>query len=176
MEQQNPAVLVRLDEFSRNCNIGKYRHFNAALRAKRLNDYLGIPVVAINIMLGSVFFVALSRDLPAFAKWTGGFLALGAALISGIATFFNFGKLFEGHRGIANKYVVLASKCETTIARFRDSIIDVGGLDALLQEYQERYSEISDEAKAFPTNERDFELALRNEKLRVDSLRQRYGR
>jgi hypothetical protein len=75
-----------------------------------------------------------------------------------------------------NKYVALTAKCETTIARFRDSIIDVGGLDALLQEYQERYSEISDEAKAFPTTDRDFKVALRSEKLRVDSLSKRYGR
>jgi hypothetical protein len=124
---RDSAVFDRVEELCRNCNIGKYRHFNAAARAKRLNDSLGIPVVAINIVLGSVFFVALSQDLPAIAKWGGGFLALTAALISGIATFFNFGKQFEGHRGIANKYVNLAAKCETTIARFQDGLVDLGG-------------------------------------------------
>jgi hypothetical protein len=174
-ERQDPAVLARLEELSRNCSLGKYRHFNAATRAKRLNDYLGIPVVAVNIVLGSVFFVALSHELADVTKWGGGFLALGAALISGISTFFNFGKLFEGHRGIANKYLGLATKCETTVARFRDDLINVGGLDSMLQEHQERYAEINDEAKAFPTSDRDFKVALRDEDKRVTHIQKRYG-
>lgn len=71
---RDPAVLDRVEELCRNCNLGKYRHFNASSRAKRLNDYLGLPVVAINIILGSVFFIALSQDLPSITKWAGGFL------------------------------------------------------------------------------------------------------
>jgi hypothetical protein len=172
---RDPAVLDRVEELCRNCNLGKYRHFNAASRARRLNDYLGAPVVAINIILGSVFFIALSQELPAIAKWSGGFLALTAALISGITTFFNFGKQFEGHRGIANKYVSLAAKCETAIARYRDGLVDLGGLDGLLQEFQERYSEISEEAKAFSTSQRDFKVALESETLRAASIKKRQG-
>lgn len=165
--------LDRVEELSRNCNIGKYRHFNAATRAKRLSDYLGLPVVAINIVLGSVFFIALSQELPDIAKWGGGFLALAAALISGISTFFNFGKQFEGHRGIANKYVSLASKCDTAVARFRDGLIDIKSLDGLLQELQERYSEVSEEAKAFATSDKDFKVALDSEAIRVEKMRKR---
>jgi hypothetical protein len=172
-QSKDPAVLDRVEELSRNCNIGKYRHFNAATRAKRLNDYLGVPVVAINIILGSVFFIALSQELPDIAKWSGGFLALAAALISGVSTFFNFGKQFEGHRGIANKYVSLAAKCETAIARYRDGLITLEGLDSLLQEYQERYSEVSEEAKAFSTSGKDFKVALDSEGTRVAAMRKR---
>jgi hypothetical protein len=170
---KDPAVLDRVEELSRNCNLGKYRHFNAATRAKRLSDYLGLPVVAINIILGSVFFIALSQELPDMAKWSGGFLALTAALISGISTFFNFGKQFEGHRGIANKYVSLASKCETAIARYRDGLIDLSALDGLLQEFQERYSEVSEEAKAFATSGKDFKVAIDSESMRVAGIRKR---
>jgi hypothetical protein len=170
---RHPAVLDRVEELSRNCNLGKYRHFNAAARAKRLNDYLGVPVVAINIILGSVFFIALSKQLPNPAKWGGGFLALTAALISGVSTFFNFGKQFEGHRSIANKYVMLGAKCETAIARYSDGLIDLDGLDGMLQELQERYSEVSEEAKAFTTSPRDFKLALESEAIRVAQLRKR---
>lgn len=172
-EPPSSAVLCRVEELARNCNIGKYCHFNASDRARRLNDYLGVPVVAINIVLGSVFFIALSQELPDITKWSGGFLALTAALISGISTFFNFGKQFEGHRSIANKYVSLAAKCETTIARYRDSLLDLVGLDAMLLELQERYSEISDEAKAFATSNRDFKVALEREALRVSAIRKR---
>ncbi|MCA0176334.1 MAG: SLATT domain-containing protein [Proteobacteria bacterium] len=170
---RDPAVLDRVEELDRNCNIGKYRHFNAASRAKNLSDCLGLPVVAINIILGSVFFIALSQELPAIAKWSGGFLALTAALIGGIATFFNFGKQFEGHRGIANKYVALAVKCETAIARYRDGLIDLGELDAFLQEFQERYTEISEEAKAFSTSKSDFKVALESETTRISTIRKR---
>lgn len=172
-QSKDPAVLDRVEELSRNCNIGKYRHFNAATRAKRLNEYLGVPVVAINIILGSVFFIALSQELPDIAKWSGGFLALAAALISGVSTFFNFGKQFEGHRAIANKYVSLAAKCETAIARYRDGLIALEGLDRLLQEYQERYSEVSEEAKAFSTSGKDFKVALDSEGIRVAAIRKR---
>lgn len=170
---RNPEVLARLELLCRNCNLGKYRHFSAASRAKHFNDYLGVPVVAINIVLGSVFFIALTQELPAVAKWTGGFLALAAALISGITTFFNFGKQFEGHRGIGNKYMNLAAKCETTIARYRDGLVDLTTLDGLLEELQKRYNEISDEAKPFATSESDFRSALQNEELRVESNRER---
>lgn len=169
----DPAIVDRVEELSRNCHLGKYRHFHAAQRAKRLSDYLGVPVVAINIVLGSIFFITLSQDLPTFAKWSGGFLGLLAALISGITTFFNFGKLFESHRNVANKYVSVAGKCETAVARFRDGLMDIRGLDAVLSELQERYSEINDEAKAFTTNEADFRVALHSEKLRVSTLRAR---
>jgi hypothetical protein len=172
---RDPAVLARVQELGRNCNLGKYRHFNAASRSRRLNDYLGVPVVVINIVLGSVFFIALSQELPAIAKWSGGFLALTAALISGITTFFSFGKQFEGHRAIANKYVSLAGKCETAIARYRDGLVDLGGLDGLLQEFQERYSEISEEAKAFSTSTRDFEIALVKEAERRAAIKERQG-
>lgn len=75
---------------------------------------------------------ALSKDLPDFAKWGGGFLALIGALISGITTFFNFGKQFEGHRGIGNKSLMLAGKCETTIARCRDVGMAYSTLVALM--------------------------------------------
>jgi hypothetical protein len=170
---RDPAVLDRVEELCRNCNLGKYRHFNASSRAKRLNDYLGLPVVAINIILGSVFFIALSQDLPSITKWAGGFLGLAAALIGGISTFFNFGKLFEGHRSIANKYINLAAKCEISIARYRDNLIDLEGLDKLLQDLQESYSEISEESKAFPTSERDFKVALDSETIRVKTMRDR---
>lgn len=100
-------------------------------------------------------------------------LGLAAALIGGISTFFNFGKLFEGHRSIANKYINLAAKCEISIARYRDNLIDLEGLDKLLQELQESYSEISEESKAFPTSERDFKVALDSETIRVKTMRDR---
>jgi hypothetical protein len=172
-KNSDSAIVDRVEELCRNCNLGKYRHFNAAHRAKRLSDYLGVPVVAINILLGSVFFIALSQELPTFAKWGGGFLGLSAALISGITTFFNFGKLFEGHRNVANKYVAVAGRCETAIARFRDGLLDLKGLDLLLNELQERYAEINDEAKAFTTNQADFQYALHSESLRTSTMRVR---
>jgi hypothetical protein len=152
-----------MGELGRNCNIGKYRHFRAADRAKLLNDSLGVIVVLINIVVGSAFFIAISKQLPPIAQWIGGFLALGAALTSGVTTFFSFDSLFEQHRDIADKYVKLLAKCEISLARYHDGLVDLGGIDQLLQEYQERYSEISDEAKEFPTSRSDFANALKRE-------------
>jgi len=166
-------VVDSLHELCRNANIGKYRHFSAAARAKHLNDRLGLPVVAINIILGSVFFVTLSTDIPDVAKWAGGFLALSAALISGISTFFNFGKLFEGHRGIGNKYVALAARCSLVSARYEDGLLDLNGVDAMLSELHQRYTEINDEAKAFATTDKDFANAIASEDLRARTLRDR---
>ena len=99
-------------------------------------------------------------------KWAGGFLGLLAAMVSGVTTFFNFGKLFEGHRNIATKYINVAGKCDTAIAQFRDELIDLSTLNSILDELLERYSEINDEAKAFPTNRSDFDNALKDEEIR----------
>lgn len=172
-DSPRPAVVAGLEELCRNANIGKYRHFSAAARAKRLNDCLGVPVVVINVVLGSVFFITISQDIPDLAKWAGGFLGLAGALVSGVSTFFNFGKLFEGHRAIANKYVALAGKCTLALARYQDGLIDLGDIDRALTDLSERYADVNDEAKAYATTARDFKSALHSEVLRVQTLADR---
>lgn len=101
-------------------------------------------------------------------------MGLAAALTTGISTFFNFGRLFEALRDVADKHVTRAAKCEDTIGRFGDGLLELGGLNAMLQELEERYSELGDEARSLPTSDRDFEMAPRNEDRRQAGLARRY--
>src|SRR5437879_8836506 len=100
-------IAVNLSEFCRNAMLTRVAHFAAAQRAKRLQSLFVVPVVVINIVLGSVFFLSLKQELPDIAKWSGAFLALGSAAAAGVQTYFNFHRSFEAHRRIANRYSAL---------------------------------------------------------------------
>jgi len=169
-----PDATVRfLEEICRNASLSKYRHFYAASRNKRLNNLIGVPVVIINIALGSVLFFALSEDLPTIIKWTGAFLALGAATCSGIQTFFNFSCQFEGHRAIANKYLKIAYECQGLLSRYRDGLIKLEQLSSQLKDIQHIYNLTNEEAEVFPTSEKDYNRALLKEKERAEGLSER---
>lgn len=171
--QGSSATLDGLAELTRNCMIGKIRHFSAADRNRWLNHWFGTPNILINVLLGSIFFFSVTTDLPDIAKWVGGGLALLSAACAGIQTFFDFNRLSEGHRNLANRYNALGRQCEVADSRFRDRL---SSLDQMAKEFalfSQQYCQINDDAVAFPTGSRDYRKALEREMERMRGLQER---
>ena len=86
-------------------------------------------------------------------------LAFSAASLSGVQTFFNFYKSFEGHRAIGNRYTHLSRQCKVLQQRHRD--IPTNPVD-LWQQYDKlltEYNEINIDGESFPTSRKDLKTA-----------------
>lgn len=163
-EAPAPEILKELEELRVDARMGKDKHFAAANRTKSLNVLFGLPVVLVNLLLGSLFFTAL---LVAEVRNTvGPVLAFFAAALGAVHTFFNFHRSTEAHRAVGNRYIDVSRRCRTLIRGHQDGLIERGEVWDQLNELQETYSEINKEAEAFPTNSRDFRKAIEKKELR----------
>lgn len=138
--------------------IGKKKHFNAADRKDKLNLWCGLPPIVINIVLGSLLIGLLTESLPDWTKWGGALLAVVAAALTGVQTFFNWQKQVEGHKRIASKYLFLMKDATKLLA-----ICETGApadFEQRLEQLNTRYQDITLDAEAFGTNDDDYKLAI----------------
>jgi len=168
-----PETLKNFDELTRNCMLGKIRHFSAGDRNGHMHRAFGTAVIVINVFLGSVFFYSVSADLRQLAKWVGGGFALLSAAIAGFQSFFGFEHNASAHRDVANQYNALGRRCEHIIGQYHDDLIDLKALSEELTSALARYAEINKDATRLHTTERDFKRALQREDDRVQGLAQR---
>ena len=165
-----PATINTLLELARNASIGKHANYNAAERSKKYKTLFGVPVVVINVALGSVFFFSINQELPDIAKWIGALLALLAASLAALQTYFNFNRTFEAHRSIANRYNELCRECERLYSLHADELIETSTVADELKSLLREYADINKNAEPFPTDDKDFQAALTSEDLRQRGL------
>ncbi len=99
------------------------------------------------------------KHFPAWAEWVGAFLALFAAALSGIQTFFNFQKEYEGHRQIGNQYLSVAKGCERLIAFYFDGMLELADLPPKLEVLDTKYQDVNSQAETFNVTDKDYEKA-----------------
>lgn len=162
-----PQTVIFLEQVARNSRLNKHQHFHAAERNLFYNNIFGSAAIVINVILGSVLFITVSNNLPEVAKWASGFMAMIAAVCGGIQTFFNFQKLFEGHRRIANNYLELQRECEQLLAAFSDQLIELEQFVKEVEVINKKYNTINSDAEVFPTGDKDFRKAKRYEKEKI---------
>lgn len=136
---------------------GKKKHFNAADRKKTYHYWLGLPVVIINLFVGSILFKILFSSegtvlIPAV-------LAFIAALLSGLQTYFNFYQKAEGHRKIGNRYLTVFKHCCRIEAYIKDEVLNKEGIIKNLEDVAKEIDAINRDAEAFPTSDSDFRKA-----------------
>lgn len=154
-----PQTILFLEKIARNSRLNKHQHFHAAERNLFYNNIFGSAAIIINVVLGSVLFITVTNTLPEIAKWLSGFMAMTAAVCGGIQTFFNFQKLFEGHRRVGNNYLEIQRECEYLLAKYKDNSIALDELQKEVDIISKKYNTINNEAEAFPTNDEDFRKA-----------------
>ena len=164
-----PQTLGVLNQLRRNSRINKHQHFCAGERNHFYNGVFGSVAIVINVFLGSLLFVTVTETLPEIARWISAFLAMLAAACGGIQTFFNFQKVFEGHRKIANRYLDIQRECERVIALFTDNLIDTERLANEVDVISKEYGRVNTDAEVFPTGDRDFRKAIACENDKSDS-------
>ncbi|MDK2777974.1 MAG: SLATT domain-containing protein [Pseudomonadota bacterium] len=153
------SVLSLVEHLRYNAHLGKHSHFYASLRRRNLHVLCGVPVVTINLILGSVFFSLLQAELPDWGKWLGAGLALLAAALGGIQTFFDFKKTCAGHREVGNDYLQLARECERLLALHADKLLSLQQLASELPRLNAEYADINERAEAFIVSAKDYDYA-----------------
>lgn len=159
-------TIVFLESIATNSRLNKRQHFYAGERNQFYNNIFGSSAVIINVMLGSVLFITVTNTIPDFAKWLSGFMAMIAAVCSGIQTFFNFHKQSQGHRRIANRYLEVQRECEYLLAKYKDNPIEIELLQEKVERLTDKYNTINNDAEDFPTEDQDFARAKKSLKAR----------
>jgi hypothetical protein len=138
---------------------GKKKHFNAAERKENYHYLIGIPLIIINVLTGSILFYVLTDGATSWIKYVPLFLALIAALLSGFQTYLNLPQKVEGHRRIGNRYLSIMKKCDRLQGYIADKLIPTEEVINRLEKISNDADDINKEAEAFPTNENDYKLA-----------------
>lgn len=161
-----PLTLEVLDKLRKNSHMGKHKHFFASYRGRLLHMWFGVPIVIINVLIGSTFFILLSKEIPTEAKWAGAIFALIAAVLGALQTFFHFHKTAESHRTVGNQYLGIARECERLIASYFDGLQSLAQLSDHLSDLNKRYEEVNTASEGLPTNNKDYLRAFAIEKQR----------
>lgn len=161
-------TLAELDELGDNARLGKDKHFFAAERMKHLNIAFGLPVILINVLLGSVFFSSVLNE--EVKEIVGPALAFLAGTLVAIHTFFNFHKSMEGHRNIGNCYIEIMRRCKIVEKGFRDQKVSDEELWGRLQELTDEYHKINRNAETYPPSKSDYKKALAKREARRKTL------
>ncbi|KGO85904.1 hypothetical protein Q765_13815 [Flavobacterium rivuli WB 3.3-2 = DSM 21788] len=138
---------------------GKKKHFNAADRNEKNHLKLGIPLIIINVLTGSVLFYVLTDGIENWIKFVPLVLAFIAALLSGFQTYMNFQQKVEGHRRIGNRYLASMKKCDRLQGYFLDQSINNGDFMNKMEQIALEIDDINQEAEAYPTSNTDYQLA-----------------
>lgn len=138
---------------------GKKKHFNAADRHEQVHYKIGIPLIVINVLTGSVLFYVLTDGVTNWIKYVPLVLALIAAILSGFQTYLNLPQKVEGHRRIGNRYLSIMKKCDRLQGYIADNLISDADVIKRLEEIAIEADDVNKEAEAFPTNKNDYALA-----------------
>ncbi len=156
-----PSTVAVIEKLRCNSHLGKHSHFEASKSGRNYHVWVGLPIVIINILLGSLLFALMKETLPEWSKWVGGIAALIAAMLGAIQTFFDYKSNYEGHRSVGNGYLSIARECERLIALYFDKCLELQALSEQIHGLNERYEKVNADAEKFPIKDQHFQKALR---------------
>jgi len=152
-------VADKLKRIKVDCLYGKKKHFNAGDRHEKSHYRIGIPLIVINVLTGSVLFYVMTDGVTNWVKFVPLILALVAAILSGFQTYLNLPQKVEGHRRIGNRYLAAMKKCDRLQGYIADNLISNEEAIKKLEEIAVEADDINKEAEAFPTSKKDFSQA-----------------
>jgi hypothetical protein len=180
MPYQIPYTVEVLDKLRWNAHLGKHKHFEAGNRGRKHHVWWGVPVVLINIFVGSVMFSMLGsqQQIAATVAWVGAILSLLAATLGGIQTFFNFEKQSFEHRAVANEYLAIARECERLLALHFDGFLNLEELSKSIDLLNKSYEKVNSRAEGLTVSAKDFARAkaVQEAKKAEESLVQRFAK
>lgn len=151
--------LANLKKIKIDALYGKKKHFNAADRKQNLHYWIGIPLVCLNVITGSVLFYVLTDGITSGLKYVPIVLAFAAAVLSAFQTYFNFDKKAEGNKRIGNRYLAIMKRCDRAAAYQADQFMSKTEFVTMIEEIAEEMARIDQDAEAYPTKSCDYEKA-----------------
>lgn len=154
--KEKSACIEQVKRSRTDALLGKKKHYNAAGRKEKYQHRLGLSVIVINIIIGSALFATLKEVVPEWMKWTGAVMALAAAILSALQTYFSFQKAVQGHRRIAGRYLALVKRCNLFLAKYADEVLSDSQLISEMEALAKEIEQVNTEAHSFPTNNGDY--------------------
>ena len=99
----------RLQEIKVDAVYGHQKHFIASERKNNLHRLIGIPLLVINISIGTSLF-AIFNEGESEWKYIPIIFSYIAAILTGLQTFLKFDKQAVGHHNIGLKYLEVDKK------------------------------------------------------------------
>lgn len=142
-----------------DCLYGKKKHFNAAERKQSYHYWLGVPLVLINIAVGTTLFISLTEGREDWIKFIPVVLAFIAAIMGGIQTYFNFSEKVEGHKRCGNEYLALMKRCNMLESLIRDELVNNEDVIKQLESISENVNSINKMSESYSTSNKDYQKA-----------------
>jgi hypothetical protein len=112
--QSSRELITRWHKRSREIQDSQYE---ASKHLRRNHSYLGIPVLALNLIVGSSIFLSIKTDFGDLGKVIFGSITLLAGLLAGFQTFFKLSEQAEKHQTAGVNAGVLRRKIEQILAK-----------------------------------------------------------
>ncbi|MDB5141094.1 MAG: hypothetical protein JWR12_3010 [Mucilaginibacter sp.] len=141
--QTNQELIARWHKRLREIQFSQY---DAAKRFRNRTYWLGIPILVINIVVGSAIFTSFKGDLGVDGKLLAGFTSLATALLVGFQTFLKFNERSEKHNATAISAASLRRKTEQLLAKGSVHTIT----DAEITKIREEYDRLTHSAPRVP--------------------------
>lgn len=150
---------THLRQLKTDALFGKKKHFNAAARIKRYHNWIGIPLVVFNVLLGSALYRAMTEQTDVWLKHGAMLLAILAALLSALQTFFNFNKRVAAHRRIGNDYLRIYKETKLLLALYSDGAIANADYTKRIEDLEAQAAIVNKSADNFLTSASDYARA-----------------
>ncbi len=154
-EKQQAALLGEFARIEYHASICKHAHFYASESQDSLSTTLGIPVVIINVLIGSTAIKSLGGNYDIAVS----ILSLFAAILASVQTYLSSQKKSMLHKEVGNMYSGIARESRILSGKFFDSIISLEEGWKQVTELDNQYQAASKKAQACPVSQSSLKKA-----------------
>jgi len=134
----------------------KQAHFIAAQKKRWTRSMIGVLIIFLNVLIGSTLIDFL---LPQQAAALIRGLAVFAAALAGIQTFFNFQKDVESHLSSGDTYGSIHRRVRLLIAEYKDGSRNSDDVIADFKKLIDDYLKANAESKGCIPSDKDYDQA-----------------
>jgi hypothetical protein len=137
-----------LAEWYRRIVLSSQGHYNTAQRLRRLNWFLGIPVVCLTAVVGTSVFATLEKEVAGEYRIVLGLVSIIAAVLASLQTFLGFAERAEKHRIFGAHYAALRRELEVLFTR---GVMDSAAFQKAIEDLAKRMDTLGEQAPHIPS-------------------------
>ncbi|SRR6266849_5606183 len=111
-------VIRKAQDYSKYSQKISNAHYAMAENAKGYNKRLGIPATVVTLIVGTSIFATISSERILWLQIATGLLSVGAAVLSGLQTFFKYSDVEAQHKEAAARYEAAWHKLDHFILKY----------------------------------------------------------
>ncbi len=143
----NAQIKQLLGSWHEEINILMQAHYDMAIRKKRMNYVVGIPLIMLEILIASYMIFSISNNPSFQLKMIVGALVILAAILAALQTFLKYSEQAEDHRNAHARFRNLMVAIDQTQAL---PPRDDHALSEWCDKFRERWGEVSLDAPVIP--------------------------